>query len=87
MNNYLQDNEYDLSRIYNAYSDNGRGDFTLTSAAKLFPADLVDAQTLKACFIYSAMTIQNESTKSKKYKWLLYVEFLELICRVSPFIP
>ena len=42
LNNYLVDNEYDLTRIYNHYSDNGRGDFTLNSAKKIFTADLID---------------------------------------------
>ena len=33
------------------------------------------------------MSIQHETSKSKKYKHLVYVEFLELLCRAAPYIP
>jgi hypothetical protein len=32
------------------------------------------------------MTIQHEASKSKKYRWLYFVEFLEMLCRVAPHI-
>ena len=39
----LVDNEFDLIRIYNDFSENGRGDFTINSATKLFgPMNLID---------------------------------------------
>lgn len=40
---------------------------------------------LKNMFAYSQMTVINESLHQKKYKFLIYVEWLELICRIAIF--
>jgi hypothetical protein len=92
LNDLLVLNETDLARIYYDYSENKRGDFTYISAKKLLNSmedhgTLVEPATLKSCFIYSEMTVQHEASKRKKYKYLYYVEFLELLCRVAPYIP
>ena len=92
LNDLLVANEMDLTRIYYDYSENKRGDFTLTSAKRLLNSMkdhgvLVESAILKSCFIYSEMTVPHEASKSKKYTYLYYVEFLELLCRVAPYIP
>jgi hypothetical protein len=92
LNDLLVANETDLTRIYQDYSENKRGDFTLASAKRLLNSmkdhgTLVESAILKRCFIYSEMTVAHEASKSKKYTYLYYVEFLELLCRVAPYIP
>ena len=92
LNDLLVANEVDLARIYHDYSENKRGDFTLASAKRLLNSmtdhgTLVESAVLKSCFIYSEMTVPHEASKSKKYTYLYYVEFLELLCRVAPYIP
>jgi hypothetical protein len=92
LNDLLVANENDLVRIYYDYSENKRGDFTLTSAKSLLNSmkehgTLVEPAVLKSCFIYSEMTVPHEASKSKKYTYINYVEFLELLCRAAPYIP
>ena len=58
LNDLLVANEIDLSRIYNDYSENKRGDFTFASAKKLLNSmeehgTLVEPAVLKGCFVYS----------------------------------
>ena len=38
---------------------------------------------LEANFVYSMMTIANEFENLKKYNYLIFVEFLDLFCRVA----
>ena len=38
---------------------------------------------IKECFVFSLMTVPEESRSHKKYLWLKYVEFLEMLCRVA----
>ena len=40
---------------------------------------------IKNHFIYSQMTVINESTNQKKYKFMIYVEWLEFLCRIAIF--
>jgi hypothetical protein len=35
------------------------------------------------CFIFSMMTIYNEKMHSRKYDYLVFVEFQELLCRLA----
>lgn len=44
---------------------------------------LINMYNLKRVFIYSMMTVLNETTNFKKYDTLKYVEFLEMLCRVA----
>ena len=39
--------------------------------------------SLEECFLYSMMTVTDELNKMKKYTYLVYVEFLEFLCRVA----
>ena len=38
---------------------------------------------LEANFVYCMMTVENEFENYKKYYYLIFVEFLDLFCRVA----
>ena len=44
---------------------------------------LIDKDALKQCFLFSQMTVIDEDINSKKYLKLVFVEFLEMLCRVG----
>jgi hypothetical protein len=35
------------------------------------------------CFIFSMMTVSNEKQLVRKYDYLVFVEFQELLCRIA----
>ena len=43
----------------------------------------INEKQIQQFFIYSLMTIKEEEKNTKKYKFLNYVEFLEMFCRVA----
>jgi len=43
----------------------------------------INNDIVKKLFVYSQMTIKDETTSFKKYGYLLLVEFYEFLCRVA----
>ena len=44
---------------------------------------LLEPQQLRKVFCFSMMTVLNEIKNQKKHEYLLYIEFVEMICRVA----
>ena len=44
---------------------------------------IIDRDELKQCFLFSQMTVIDEDIDCKKYHKLVFVEFLEMLCRVG----
>ena len=44
---------------------------------------MIGKRELNKCFLFSQMTIINEVMNYEKYYHLRYVEFLEMLCRIS----
>ena len=89
LNKLLHDNNNGLRSIYERYKDE-LNFFTMESAIQLFK-ELKDenfkmkSNKIKEQFVLSLMTVIDETipNKIKKYEYLLYVEFLEMICRIA----
>ena len=43
----------------------------------------IDRDKLKECFLFSMMTVINEQASLRKYNYLVFVEFLDMFCRVA----
>ena len=71
--------------------------FTLASAITMFeglgpslkalsksPTSIkIDPNTIRECFLFSQMTVQDESRQSDKYHYLHFGEFLEFLCHFA----
>lgn len=90
LNQLLFDNRKGLTFIFEDYSEFARG-FTLGSAKKLLNAlcteDPENEQHLipnmQKVFSFSKMMILKERQDEHKYHSLVYVEFLDFLCRVA----
>ena len=92
LNALLWENKVGLMRIYEAFED-AADEFTLESADELLnkmpQADgeikpiISKDSMLKWYFVYSKMTVLDDQKSGARYKYLSYVEFLEMLCRVA----
>ena len=88
LNKLLFDNIHGLRLIFEKNKVDGY--FNLTSGKTIFmglthqeiPYILTDT-SLEECFVYSLMAVTIEQNKMRKYKHLLFVEFLEFLCRIA----
>ena len=89
LNKLLHDNNHGLRLIYEKYKTENNI-FTTESAKAIF-SDLkhaeyaITADQIEEQFVLSLMTVADETMHSKlrKYEYLYYVEFLEMICRTA----
>ena len=89
LNKLLYDNIHGLRLIYEKQKESNHK-FTMKSAKKIF-GDLehpdvdyiLTPEMVEECFLWSMMTVTDETNKIKKYEYLLFVEFLEFLCRVA----
>ena len=42
----------------------------------------INIRTIDECFIASMMTVLDEPANRRKYDYLVFIEFLEMLCRV-----
>mmetsp|Transcript_28843 Transcript_28843/g.43554 ORF Transcript_28843/g.43554 Transcript_28843/m.43554 type:complete len:123 (+) Transcript_28843:1829-2197(+) len=75
--------------IFNEYKQGNKG-FTLESATKFFLQfnyllnyGGLNSKKVEESFIFSMMTVLNENRSMKKYEYLKFIEFLEMLCRIS----
>lgn len=87
----LNDNEPGLRHVYDE-SWTPRDGFKQADAYKLITDAFRDqdqievtAEEMKKCFVYSKMTVKVEYKHRKQYDQLVYVEFLEYLCRIALF--
>ena len=55
----------------------------LGEGALSHPGYSISKLKVEQCFEFSMMTILNEESNMKKYEWLHFVEFLEMLCRIA----
>ena len=86
LNDLLFSNKKGLEVIFQEHK--GKRGFTIESAQKLV-RDLEDVcgvvsfRKVEEAFLYSMMTVLNEIRSLNKYNYLVFVEFLEMICRIA----
>ena len=77
------------AKRWDPYNADGKQGFTVRSAREFFYPlrdtilDQLNIRTIEECFVASMMTVLNEKQHVAKYDFLHYVEFLEMICRVT----
>ena len=87
LNELLFDNLKPLKELYDGAKIPRKG-FTLQAAQNLFwefegIKEKMSLDKLEQCFVFSMMTVLNEQETLKKYETLLFVEFLDMFCRVA----
>lgn len=87
LNRLFLENGESLTKIFKDH-EVPRVGFTLEMAIKLINSNesqgpILDNHIIKKCFIFSQMSVKNEQKNSRKYEYLLYVEFLEFLGRVA----
>ena len=75
---------------WDPFNTTGKAGFTLRSGREFFyylkhaaVTPLLNIKKIDECFIASQMTILNEARDAKKYDYLTYVEFQEMLCRIA----
>ena len=85
VNILLHSNRSGINKIFNFYKNSKHG-FNLESMDRMLE-EMKDEEfhaKLKSMFRHSKMTVLADSGgKSRKYHSLVYVEFLELLCRLA----
>ena len=87
LNELLFDNTKGLEAIFDEYKDE-KSLFTQDSAVNLMRdhtslSKHLDQATILKCFIFSQMTVLDEHKGLKKYGYLEFVEFLDMLCRLA----
>ena len=92
LNQLLYDNNKGLIEIFEQaklLDDNGRNGFTMKAALLFFqqinkPGEIyLSRRQIETIYMYSMMSILDEFKHERKYFYLLFVEFQEMICRAS----
>jgi hypothetical protein len=65
-----------------------KGNFTIQCAYKMFEKlkgekYKISRKIIDQCFQFSQMTVLNETTNMKRYNYINFVEFLDMICRIA----
>ena len=87
LNELLFDNLKALQELYDKAKLPKVG-FTLEAAQKFFLSfeevkDKISLDKIEECFVFSMMTVLNEQASLKKYEYIVFVEFLDMLCRVA----
>ena len=79
---------FELSKKFDKSNSDAKKGFTLESAKYFFghwndrKVIQINAAQIEEYFVYSMMTVHNEYAKSRKYLHLVYIEWLEFMCRL-----
>lgn len=94
LNEFLHSNKHILMTIFedakkwDPFNPNGKLGFTVRSAREFFyyfkENDLfnLNIRAIDECFVGSMMTVLDEAQNRRKYDYLVFVEFQEMLCRV-----
>ena len=87
LNELLFDNMRVFQELYNEHKHPKNG-FNLNSAFAFFlkfdeVKQNISRLELEKCFVFCQQTVLNEQESLRKYNYLLFVEFLDMFCRVA----
>jgi hypothetical protein len=92
LNQLLYDNNKGLIELFEQikfYDNNGKHGFSLKAALTYFSSInhsgefYLSRRQIETIFMYSMMSVIDEFKFEKKYSYLLFVEFQEMVCRAS----
>lgn len=92
LNKLLEDNLPGLQKVYeNETNKSEKLLFDRKTALSYFKRFVgngmmeIENSILEECFVFSMMTVSDEKFNVKKYDYLYYVEFQDMLCRVAYF--
>ena len=80
---------FEEAKKWDPYSTNGKLGFTVRAAREFFyhfvSLEILSLQVkqIEECFVASMMTVYNEVQAVKKYDYLVFIEFQEMLCRIA----
>ena len=88
LNKLLFDNMKPLEIVFEKFKQGAKPTFSLNAANKLL-LDLkhetltITVLTIEQAFVFCMMTVTNEINNMRKYSYLVFVEFLDMLCRIA----